>query len=63
MSREIPIACPVCWDHALEPVKDDEAERKLLPVSEQPLKDIIVLMCDSGMRNVRELYRMRIENI
>ena len=42
---------------------DDEAERKLLPVAEQPLKDIIVLMRDTGMRNARELYRMRIENI
>jgi integrase len=42
---------------------DDEAERKLLPVSEQPLQDIIVLMRDTGMRNARELYRMRIENI
>jgi integrase len=42
---------------------DDEAERKLLPVAEQPLKDIIVMMRDTGMRNVRELYRMRIENI
>ncbi len=42
---------------------DDEAERKLLAVAEQPLKDIIVLMRDTGMRNGRELYRMRIENI
>jgi integrase len=42
---------------------DDDAERKLLPVAEQPLKDIIVLMRDTGMRNARELYRMRIENI
>jgi integrase len=42
---------------------DDEAERRLLPVAEQPLKDIIVLMRDTGMRNVRELYRMRVENI
>jgi integrase len=42
---------------------DDEAERKLLPVAEQPLKDVIILMRDTGMRNVRELYRMRIENI
>jgi integrase len=42
---------------------DDEAERKLLPVAEQPLKDIIVLMRDPGMRNVRELYRIRVENI
>jgi len=41
----------------------EEAERKLLPVAEQPLKDIVILMRDTGMRNVRELYRMRIENI
>lgn len=42
---------------------DDEAEAKLLPVAEQPLKDIVVLMRDTGMRNVRELYRMRVENV
>lgn len=42
---------------------DDEAERKLLPVAEQPLKDIIILMRDTGMRKVRELYRLRAENI
>ena len=42
---------------------DDAAEAKLLPVAEQPLKDIIVLMRETGMRNARELYRVRIENI
>jgi len=42
---------------------NEEAERRLLPVSEQPLKDIIVVMRDTGMRNARELYRMRVENI
>lgn len=42
---------------------DDDAEGKLLAVAEQPLKDIIVLMRDTGMRNGRELYRMRVENI
>ena len=42
---------------------DDEAERRLVAVAEQPLQDIIVLMRDTGMRNARELYRMRIENI
>ena len=42
---------------------DDDAEGKLLPVADQPLKDIIILMRDTGMRNARELYRMRIENI
>lgn len=42
---------------------NDEAERRLLPVAEQPLKDIIVVMRDTGQRNVRELYRMRIEHL
>jgi integrase len=42
---------------------DDAAESKLVAVAQQPLKDIIVLMRDTGMRNVRELYRMRVENI
>lgn len=42
---------------------DDEAERKLVPVAEQPLKDIIILMRDTGMRNVRELYRLRVEHV
>ena len=42
---------------------DDEAERRLSPVAEQPLKDIIVVMRDTGMRNARELYCMRVENV
>src|SRR5258708_30998426 len=42
---------------------DDEAERKLVPHAPQPLHDIIIMMRDTGMRNDRELYRMRIENI
>jgi integrase len=42
---------------------NEEAERRLLLVAEQPLRDIIVVMRDTGMRNARELYRMRVENI
>jgi integrase len=34
-----------------------------LVVAEQPLRDAIILMRDTGMRNERELYRTRIENI
>jgi integrase len=34
-----------------------------LPVAEQPLHDIILVMRDTGMRNARELYRMRVENV
>jgi site-specific recombinase XerD len=51
---------------------DEEAEKKLLAGaaackwrkrSLQLFRDIIILMRDTGMRNQRELYRMRIENL
>jgi hypothetical protein len=51
---------------------DDEAEKKLLAGavacnwrkrSLQLFWDIVILMRDTGMRNERELYRMRIENL
>ena len=42
---------------------NDEAERRLSAVAEQPLMDIIVAMRDTGMRNARELYCMRVENL
>jgi len=51
---------------------DDDAERKLFAAAEkcdwdartlQLFKDIIVLVRDTGMRNERELYRLRIEHI
>lgn len=29
----------------------------------QPFRDIIILVRDTGMRNERERYRMRIENL
>ena len=42
---------------------NDAAERLLMPLAEQPLKDVIVVMRDTGQRNARELYCMRVENI
>lgn len=51
---------------------DDEAERKLLAAiteckwhkrTQNLFRDIIILMRDTGMRNERELFRMRIENL
>ena len=50
---------------------DDEAEKKLLAGAAacnwrkrlQLFRDIIILMRDTGMRNERELYRMRVENL
>jgi integrase len=51
---------------------DDDAEKKLLAgastckwrqSARELFRDIIILMRDTGMRNQRELYRMRIENL
>lgn len=51
---------------------DDEAESKLLGGAHactwrrrtfELFRDIVILMRDTGMRNQRELYRMRIENL
>jgi integrase len=51
---------------------DEEAEKKLLAgaaackwrqPSRELFRDIVVLMRDTGMRNERELYRMRIESL
>jgi integrase len=51
---------------------DDEAERKLLtgavackwrPRTLKLFSDIVILMRDTGMRNERELFQMRIENL
>jgi integrase len=51
---------------------DDEAEKKLLTGAsackwrqrtQELFRDIVILMRDTGMRNQRELYRMRIENL
>ena len=51
---------------------DDEAERKLIAGASackwrsrtrELFRDILILMRDTGMRNERELFRMRIENL
>jgi integrase len=51
---------------------DEDAEEKLLaastrckwrPRTQELFRDIIILMRDTGMRNERELFRMRIENL
>jgi hypothetical protein len=51
---------------------DDDAERKLLEGAKactwrrqtvELFRDIVILMHDTGMRNQRELYRMRIESL
>ena len=51
---------------------DDEAERKILaaaaeckwrPKTMELFRDIVMLARDTGMRNEKELYRIRIEDI
>lgn len=49
------------WGRSLR--LNDAAEKALLAVAEQPLADMIVVMRDTGQRNARELYRMRVEHL
>jgi len=46
-------------EHARERVIDTEIEAKLLPFCKQPLRDVLMIMRDSGMRNQKEVFRMR----
>ena len=46
-----------------EKLLDAAAEEKLLKFLRQPLKDILITMRDTGMRNVSEICKMRIEHI
>ena len=42
---------------------DEDAETRLLPFSSPLLKDVIILVRDTGMRVKKEVFRMRIENM
>lgn len=46
-----------------EKLLDEVAEAKLMPFLRQSLKDILVIVRDTGMRNISEVCRMRIEHI
>jgi hypothetical protein len=50
-------------EHARERVIDTEIEAKLLPFCKQPLRDVLMIMRDSGMRNQKEVFRMRWEHL
>src|SRR5437764_9481703 len=59
-------------EHGRHLRRDDEAERKLTmgglacnwrPRTRELFQDIVILIRDTGMRNERELFRMRIENL
>lgn len=42
---------------------DAHTEAKLLPFSKQPLRDVLMIMRDSGMRNHKEVFTMRWEYV
>jgi integrase len=50
-------------EHAWERVIDADIEAKLLPFCKQPLRDVLMIMRDSGMRNQKEVFRMRWEHL
>jgi hypothetical protein len=50
-------------EHARERVIDADVEAKLLPFCKQPLRDVLMIMRDSGMRNQKEVFRMRWEHL
>jgi integrase len=59
-------------EHGRHLLLDDEAEKKLIaaalacnwrPRTRELFRDIVILMRDTGMRNERELFRMRIDNL
>ena len=50
-------------EHARERVIDADIEAKLLPFCKQPLRDVLMIMRDSGMRNQKEVFRMRWEHL
>jgi integrase len=40
-----------------------DIEAKVLPFCKQPLSDVLMIMRDSGMRNQKEVFRMRWEHL
>jgi len=50
-------------EHARERVIDAYIEAKLLPFCKQPLRDVLMIMRDSGMRNQKEVFIMRWEHV
>jgi integrase len=50
-------------EHARERIIDAHIEAKLLPFCKQPLRDVLMIMRDSGMRNQKEVFTMRWEHV
>lgn len=50
-------------EHARQRIIDGHVEAQLLPFCRQPLRDVLMIMRDSGMRNQKEVFRMRWEHL
>jgi hypothetical protein len=50
-------------EHARERIIDVHIEAKLLPFCKQPLRDVLMIMRDSGMHNQKEVFTMRWEHV
>jgi integrase len=50
-------------EQARQRIIDAHIEAKLLPFCKQPLRDVVMIMRDSGMRNQKEVFRMRWEHL
>jgi integrase len=50
-------------EQARQRVIDAHIEAQLLPFCKQPLRDVLMIMRDSGMRNQKEVFRMRWEHL
>ena len=46
-----------------ERIIDEHVEGKLLPFCRQPLRDVLMIMRDAGMRNQKEVFTMRWEHL
>jgi len=50
-------------EHERERIIDEHVEAKLLPFCKQPLRDVLMIMRDAGMRNQKEVFTMRWEHL
>jgi hypothetical protein len=50
-------------EYARQRIIDAHVEAQLLPFCKQPLRDVLMIMRDSGMRNQKEVFSMRWERM
>jgi integrase len=50
-------------EHQRERIIDERIEAQLLPFCKQPLRDVLMIMRDTGLRNQKEVFAMRWEYV